>query len=79
MAFQGSGAVGAVPPLSRPQVPGGTGQHQPVTMPSCRPEGRKVQRDILYGLVLITTFIIFNKLWEQPAPVPCVLLQLVSL
>lgn len=50
-----------------------------VTMPSCRQDRKKVQRDVLYGLVLITTFIMFNKLCEQPAPVPCVLLQLVSL
>lgn len=79
MAFQGSGVVRPVPPLQRPQFPSGTGQRQPVTMPSCRQEGKKVQGDVLYGLLLITTFIIFNKLWEQPGPVPCVLLQLASL
>lgn len=62
-----------------PRSPVGPGQHQPLMMPSLRQEGRKAQRDILCAPGLITAFIMLPKPREQPAPVPCVLLQLVSL
>lgn len=74
MASQGSSASVVAAPC--PQQ--GRGQQQPLMMPCPRQEGRKAQRDILCTPGLITAFIILPKPRGQPAPVPRVLLQLLS-
>lgn len=65
MASQGRGASTVAAPAPGDAVP--------------RQEGRKAQRDILCSPGLITAFIMLPKPREQPAPLPCVILQLVSL